>query len=231
MQLFESPGIGDYQMSDSSRTEEEILASRGFSSNLIKLRGYTSHGFKDRARDVLASVSIWDLELRIIPKDKTFRNHILYDYKDDRIPILGSNNQVMMISKDTHAYYDVELLYLPLRLSGKFFRNIPESELSIYEEESREEGVYWQGEIPGETPTSEILRRVSPFMLEACHIFEEDAELNEKSQINGNPYSQDVEIFYRPIKDCKHFDSLFVNQSKSFWELIKQPVKRLKTGF
>lgn len=223
-------------MSDSSNnnpiTEEEVLASRGFNSNIITLRGFTSYGYRDRSRDVLNAVDIWDLQLRIIIKDKAWRNHILFDYKQDRIPVLGSNGQSMLVNKDTHHYYDNQLLYLPIRLTGKRYHHVPESELEIFEEESKEEGVYWFGQIKGETPTSELLAKANPLMMQATHFFEEDHELNAKSEINNSPYNlENIEVYYRPIRQCNKWDCPLCQPVQRFVQAVNSSNKKAKDWF
>ena len=220
-------------MSNTNREEQddeelqELLAARGFNSNVVRLRAFSQNGYKDRSRDVLTSVDIYDLELQIIPKDKKLRNHLLYDYHDNVVPFLGSDNQVLLIPKDeTHMYFDVELLYLPLRMTGKRYHHIPESELALFEEESKQEGVFWLGEImPNDSPIRAMLEKVSPNMEASTHLFIEDSELNEKSAINNDPHNQEsVEVFFKPLR----------NKSGNCWKIdcpICRPVEKFLEAY
>ncbi len=148
---------------------------------VLKLRGFTSYGFQDKSRDTFSAVDVWDLEVEVIPKDKRFRNYVIFDYKDERVPAVGVNGQVIGIKKDQH-YLDTELLFLPVRLIGKRFHNVPESEIDMLRDESKEEGVIWLDSIPGLAPVRELLEKANPRMEQATHIFVEDNEktLNPK---------------------------------------------------
>ena len=219
-------------MNSNNEEEAEVLASRGFDSSYIRLRAFSSHGYRDRSRDVLSAVDIWDLELKILIKDKEWRDSILSSYPLDRLPILGSNHQVMMIPKDRH-YYDNQLLYVPIRLTGKRYHHIPESELGVYEQESKDEGVFWMGEITGNIPTRELLEKVSPTMESCVHLFTEDTELNERSAINNDvQYNlENVEVYFKPIRDCKRWDCPLCQPVQKFLESHRKANKKARDWF
>src|ERR687894_87239 len=141
-----------------SSSSEEILESRGL-KEIIKFQGFTPHGYRDRSHDVLKSADIWDLEVKVIPKNKKFLEFIMYDYKKDYVPALsGANDNHTIGLRKEQRYLDSEVLYLPFRLTGKRYHTIPETELDLLRDEStKEEGVLWEGAIPGLAPTHELM--------------------------------------------------------------------------
>lgn len=69
--------------------------------------------YQDKSRDTFSAVDIWELEIEVIPKDKRFRNYVIFDYKNELVHALGSRGQVIGLAKDQY-YLDTEFVFLPV---------------------------------------------------------------------------------------------------------------------
>lgn len=215
-------------MSSSSDDDNEILASRGL-SEVIRIRGFTPHGYRDRSRDTLKSVDLWDLDIRVIPKNKRLMEYIMYDYKKDLVPALSGSdddNHTIGIQKD-QRYYDSEVLYLPFRLRGTRFHNVPESELDIYRDESKEEGgILWVGAISAIAPVRELMEKTHPLLMQASHVILEDHEATEQSEFNNDPANREnYEIYYKPAQNCGKWDCPLCRPLERFGEAWRKANK------
>lgn len=186
--------------------------------------GYTPYAFSDKSRDTFSAIDVWTLELEVIPKDTKLRNYLLFDYGDARktkeeslIPALGSRGQVIGLRKN-QDFLDTELLFVPVRLLGRRFYRVPESEIDLLRDETHEsEDSFWQGEIKPDTPVRALMDRANPRLEEASHPVLVDEELTAKSEVNANPRSEDIEQFFKPIEQCNRYDcALEHNQVKAF---------------
>lgn len=172
---------------------------------LTRYRSYKTGTYYDKISERYNFVDIFELTTYHIPIDF---EKLRYYRENEKQPILtassAADRHIISLLRESYFADQGNYVVLPMQLKVKRFQFASSEDLSLWEEESKEEGITFVGSIPGIVPLREILEKTG-----------EDGLLHQASSDRGDEQireaavtatTTDYEEHFFPSGPCGHYE-------------------------